>query len=104
MGKMTIEEFEDFGVLIDMVEGDLDAKAAAVENGIRRSLAEAITAALDGRKMDMYQFSRESGISSAQVRRLLHQEMGGRLTLCTVVKAASFLGLRLEITLRDRSR
>lgn len=85
-----------------------DARCASAENELRRILAKRFLAKLDNNALWAEESHKQpdtperlaelARVPMSEVRRALHAEVGGRLTLNTIVRIADTLGLRLEIS------
>jgi len=91
---MRGENFDDF---VNEVLEDKDVRAGSEENQLRRQLGEAFEKARLERNMSIRDLASAMGSSVSQVQRLLHKEIGGSLTLMTIVRAADALGMRLTV-------
>lgn len=78
------------------------ACAAAAENDLRRKIGTAINAERAKRNLSIRSLAKEIGTSVSQVQRLLHREVGGSLTLRTIVRAAQVLDLAIDLRVRPR--
>ena len=94
VGEMSKGNFEE---LSQRVLGDRDARAAALENDARRQLASVLEEVRVKRGLSLRGFAREIGTSMSQVQRVLHRELGGSLTLKTIIRACDALSLRLKL-------
>lgn len=92
----VLSSFDD---LVRDVMKNQDARVAAIENGIRRKLAETIISKIKNDKITEKEFAKASGIRPAELRRLLNKELGGNLSLRTLVRAADAVGLALVVKL-----
>jgi len=72
------------------------ARSAAKENRIRRELAAELEAAMKARGLSIRSLAKEMNSSVSQVQRLLHREVGGSLTLRTIVRAADVLNVNFD--------
>jgi hypothetical protein len=89
--------------LIEDVLANQDARVAAHENALRRTLAVQFNAARGERAMSFRDLASAMGTSLSQVQRVLHEEVGGSLTLNTVCRAADALGQRVSLHVRPES-
>jgi len=92
----------DFDALAEQVMSDPDARTAATENALRRTMATALSAAVTVKGLSVRGLAKAMGSSVSQVQRLLHKEVGGTLTLRTVVKAADALDLDTMVVFTPR--
>lgn len=92
-----------FDELADEILSDPDARAVAAENTIRRTIAVVFGAARQARGLSIRQMAEHIGTSPSQVQRLLHVEVGGSLTLRTLIRAAEALDLELALHARPKS-
>lgn len=83
----------------DVLE-DRASRCADIENSLRRKIAEAFNEARDAGKLSVRDLARELETSVSQVQRLLHEELGGSLTLRTIVRAADALHLQVAVHVR----
>jgi ribosome-binding protein aMBF1 (putative translation factor) len=89
--------------LIHEVLADPVARAAAAENALRRKIGTAIETARAERRLSIRNLAKEIGTSVSQVQRLLHREVGGSLTLRTVVRAAQALDLVVDVRVQGQN-
>ena len=75
------------------------ARAAAIENSVRRDIAARVEAARKAKGLSIRGLAKRMQTSPSQIQRLLHREVGGSLTLTTLVRAADALGLDLILRL-----
>jgi hypothetical protein len=80
-----------------------DARAAALENSLRRELASAIDEAREAGKISIRGLADSIGTSVSQVQRLLHRELAGSLTLRTICRAVDKLDLCISLHIRPRT-
>jgi len=85
------------------------ARVAAKENDLRRYIGTHLNQAMSTNKISTRRFStlmRNRGMSrrSRQVQKLLHTELGGTLTLKSIVKAVDILGLEISIEIKNREK
>lgn len=97
--NMVLESFDD---LRAEVFNDRDARTAALENELRRRLASTFEAIRQREGMSVRDFAERIGTSTSQAQRLLHHEIGGSLTLRTLVRAADKLGVAVRVHLRPK--
>ena len=76
------------------------ARAAFNETELRIRLAEVFSGEMKRKGYSVRAFAKKIGTSISQVQRLLHHDIGGSLTLLSIVKAANALELDLDICLR----
>jgi hypothetical protein len=103
-----------FGDLEREVFENQDARCAAKENELRRALAERFLAELDDNALwaeeshkqpdSPEQLARLARVPMSEVRRALHTEVGGRLTLNTLVRIADAFDLDLVISFQAQRR
>lgn len=91
-----------FDELAGEVLANPNARAAAGENDIRRKLSAAFERARSEKGLSVRALASAMGTSVSQVQRLLHNEVGGTLTLRTLVRAADTLDLSLSMHARPR--
>jgi len=89
--------FEDFSDTVELVQKSHDARIAAKENRLRRQLALTIRQAMVDKGISIRELARGMNSSKSQVQRLLHEEVGGSLTLKTLLRAADCLGYSTSI-------
>ena len=77
-----------------------DARTGALENELRWRLGEAVTQVVKSKGLSPKALATELGVSLLQVQRLLHQDIGGALHLRTLVRAADFCSLSLEVAFK----
>ena len=78
------------------------ARAAYIENGLRRELANAFERERAARGWSLRTFAAHLGTSLAQVQRLLYRNKGGGITLHTIVRTADALGLEVKMEVKSR--
>lgn len=93
---------DDFLALEELVLADKSARTAAAENDLRRKLAEVIEGERSRRKLSIRALAERMETSVSQVQRLLHREVGGSLTLRTLVRAADALEMDLSLNMRPK--
>lgn len=76
-----------------------NARAAYDEIRLRQRLAKVIRKEMDERSISIREMAKKLDTSVSQIQRLLNEDIGGSLTLLTVVKAANALGLHLTLDL-----
>lgn len=87
---------EDMRWNYDHADLPRDARVAAKENNLRRELAFVFDKARMEKGLSLRGLAKEMGTSLPQIRRLLHLEHGGSLTLMTLVRACDTLGITTE--------
>ena len=97
-----MEREDDFQALEDLVLSNRNARTAAFENDLRRKLAKIIEEEREQRGLSIRGLAKEMGTSISQVQRLLHREVGGTLTLRTLVRAADALGMVPSVNMRPK--
>lgn len=88
---------DDFEALAEEVMQNPDARAAALENALRRRFAERLDLERKRRGWDTDTLIARTGLPMRHVWRALHQESGGVLPLLSLVKIADALGLKLLV-------
>lgn len=83
------------------VMANKDARCAAVENELRRYIGSHIEQAKFARGWSLRKLASELGTSLSQVQRVTHREVGGGLTLRTLVRVADTFGWKLVIRFED---
>ena len=83
------------------VLNDPVAKAAAAENDFRRWLAAEIESVCKRENISVRELAAKMETSKSQIQRLLHKELGGSLTLRTVMRALVALELGLDACIND---
>jgi len=91
---MSLENFDD---LVNEVLADRDARCAARENAMRRRLAAALNEARERLGLSVRDLAAKLNTSTSQVQRLLHEDLGGSISLATICRAADVLDLGVEI-------
>jgi transcriptional regulator with XRE-family HTH domain len=86
------------------VAQDKDARTAAVENRLRSHIGEAFDAARKAKGLSIRALAKEMGTSISQVQRMLHEDIGGGLTLRTLVRGADVLGLSVSFHLEPQEQ
>jgi hypothetical protein len=87
----------DYEALQREVLEDFACKCMAIENGLRRELAKQIEIEMKKRNWRDYNLAKHAKCPLSEIRRLLHQEVGGRLTLRTIIRSLNVLGLKLKL-------
>jgi transcriptional regulator with XRE-family HTH domain len=82
---------------------DRIVRTAARENTIRRNLGSVFEAVRKEKGLSLRGMAKAMESSVSQVQRVLHKELGGSLTLRTVLRAADVLELDVDVLLRLRS-
>jgi transcriptional regulator with XRE-family HTH domain len=82
---------------------DADVRAAFHENGLRRAIGAALSEARLARGLSVRDLAQAMRTSPSQVQRLLHQDVGGSISLRSLCRAADVLGLRVGVHLRASS-
>ena len=102
MGKVE-GHFEDWSELMAAVLRNPDARTGYLENGLRREFGKTLS-----RKIIQSDPPRHvdgiGGLNRNQVRRLLHEELGGNITLSQMVRVADDLGFDLKISWVKQSK
>jgi len=93
---------DNFFDLIREVELNQDARTAARENNLRRQIATLLDEHRQAKGLSLRDLAKEMGTSLSQVQRILHHELGGNLTLRTLVRATDALGLHVTVNIRSR--
>jgi len=75
------------------------ARAAYDETKLRERLALVFSEAMKRQRYTVRQLAKELDTSISQIQRIVNRDVGGPLTLLTVVKAANALGLELDVRL-----
>lgn len=91
----------DFDAVAREVLANRDARTAYTENRLRRTLAESLNEARLHKGLSVRDLAKAMHTSVSEVQRLLHEEVGGSLTLRTVCRAADALGMKVAIHVRD---
>lgn len=92
----------DFDALADEVMRSPSARAVAMENDIRRAIGVALETERVRLGYSIRRFAVHIGASLSQTQRLLHKEVGGSLTLRSIVSAAESCGMRVELAVHAR--
>ena len=96
----TFESYDDFAR--EILDENVEIRAASKENTLRRRLAVALQQAREMRGISIRELAKKIGTSLSQVQRVMHEEVGGSLTLRTIVKAADALDMDVSIHVRPR--
>lgn len=102
MGHNTEVDERDFEALAKEIMADPVARAAAIENGLRRGIGAAFDLARERKKMTVRELADASGVKISQTQRALHQEVGGKLDLNSLVRIADALGLEIKIEINEK--
>ena len=94
---------DDFTKLMEEALADPEVRCAYKENGLRRKLAGEFDGARKLRGLSVRGLAKTIGTSASQVQRLLHHEVGGSLTLSTIIRAADALGLSVGMWTRPET-
>lgn len=89
--------------LTEEVLQDPVARVSYRENNLRREIADRVAQACEQQGISVEALASRMGCSSLQVRRLLHMEVGGNLSLTTIVRAADALGLQLRLSMKTQN-
>lgn len=81
----------DFEHLVAEVMEDVDARCAAMENRLRRSLYRCLSPSLEEKGWTVGEFARNAKIPYSHARRILLLDVGGFLPLSSVIRAADSL-------------
>lgn len=95
---------DDFELLKKEALADPEVRCAYKENALRRMLAGSFEVARAEHGLTVRKLAKVIGTSASQVQRLLHHEVGGSLTLSTIVRAADALGLTVRLSARPEPR
>lgn len=82
------------------VLGNFDSRTACRENELRRRLSIIFREKIKNQGLGIRDFAKKTGTSISQVQRIIHNEVGGSLTLRTIVRACDILGLRINIEIK----
>ena len=91
----------DFDAVVREVLSDRDSRTAYMENRLRRGLAGSLDEARRQQGLSVRALAKAMHTSVSEVQRLLHEEVGGSLTLRTVCRAADALGMKVALHIRD---
>ncbi len=89
----------DLDELIKEAMKDPVVAASARENDFRRTLSILIRLHSEKQGIDLNKLAKELFIPKSQLRRLLHDEVGGRLELISVFKIVEALGIGLHLVI-----
>ena len=84
------------------VFNDFKARTAYEETQIRGSVAATLASKLKAEGISIREFAKRIQSSASQVQRLLHADIGGSLTLLSLVRAADGLGLSIDVRMQPR--
>ena len=93
-GRRAFESDKPWSEILQEIESDPVARAGFVENDLRREIGRALTFERERRSMSMRELADAMSTSLSQVQRVLHEDIGGTITLRTLVRAANALELR----------
>lgn len=93
MDRGLAEDPTNYERMIKTAMKDLTVRTAARENDLRRQLGAVLEGSRKAQKMSIRELAQRMKTSESQVRRVLHKEIGGSLTLTTIVKACDVLGV-----------
>ena len=77
------------------------ARVAYNENNLRREMSNVFKAAMMKREMSAPDLAYAVFVKPSQIKRLLHEEVGGSLELKTILRAADYLGLDVVLSVTD---
>lgn len=97
-------ERDDLDELLDEINKEPTARCAMIENDLRRRIGAEFDFARKAKGVSIRDLAKEMQTSNSQVQRLLHTELGGSLTLRTLVRAADVLDLAVHVAVRGRCR
>lgn len=86
----------DFEQLVEEVMEDAEARCAARENRLRRSLYRCFSRSLQDKGWTVGEFAQNAKIQYIHARRILLLDVGGFLPLSSIIRAADALGVELE--------
>jgi ribosome-binding protein aMBF1 (putative translation factor) len=93
---------DDFEKLTALVNSDKVARTARIENNLRRNLGEILDNERIRQGLSIRDLAKELETSISQVQRVLHREVGGNLTLKTLVRAADALMMVISVNIRQK--
>lgn len=88
--------------ILSEVMNDPVARWAFLENEVRRSIASLLRDRIRALNMGPFEFETALGLAGLlpeEIRRILHQDLGGSVSLKVICRAADVLGCRLEVGL-----
>jgi len=85
-----------FNKLVEEVMSDKAARYAAIENNIRRKIGLVVCKEMKRQCISYEDMEDLMGPPASQLRRLLHDELGGQLTLYTICRALDVMGFELD--------
>jgi hypothetical protein len=85
-----------FDKIVKEIMSDKAVRCAAIENGIRRTIGRIVCKEMKRQDLDFDDMQDFVGPPTSQLRRLLHDELGGQLTLYTICRALDALELELK--------
>ena len=85
-----------FNKLVEEVMSDKTARYAAIENNIRRRIAHVICKEMKRQCISYANMEDLMGPPASQLCKLLHNELGGPLTLYTICRALDVMGFELD--------
>lgn len=94
----------NFNAMINEIMNNDEARYAAIENRIRRTIGLVVCKEMKKQNLSLDDMQDLMGPPVSQLRRLLHNELGGQLTLYTICRALDILGLELkfEVVMKRR--
>lgn len=96
---MTNDE-DDVEALFREVLNNPAARCAYQENELRRAIAASIEDARQSKGLTVRALAKAMETSVSQVQRLLHEDLGGSITLRTLCRAADVLDCRFGVHFR----
>src|SRR5580765_2289032 len=103
--KNQVDENEDnYEALLEEAMRDPDVRVAFKENELRRVLGAAFDEARNAQELSVRDLAKKMNTSTSQVQRVLHNEVGGSLTLSTVCRAADALDLCVRVQVRPEQQ
>jgi transcriptional regulator with XRE-family HTH domain len=94
---------QDFTAMLREVLASVDSGSALRENALRRKVAVEFEAARKAKGWSIRTLAKKMNTSLSQVQRLTHKELGGSLTLRTVMRAAHVLDLSVNLDVSSLS-
>ena len=96
----TNKDINEFDALRAEVLSRRAARLAARENDMRRAIARSFESAREDQALSLRELASGMDTSLSQVQRLLHEDVGGSVTLRSICSAADVLNLRISVHVR----
>jgi len=96
MDRDLVEDPTNYDRVVKTAMRDIVVRTSANENNIRRRMGEIFEASRKAQKISIRELAKRMKTSVSQVQRVLHKQVGGSLTLSTIVRACDVLGVEFS--------